>query len=94
MSDKIVRIFDTALSQPEGLLLQALAGVWGVNNGITYLGKMSIGLLFDVSFIDSTDSKRLVILFDEVISYKTLEAGENLQLNTTVKAAVVIANEV
>lgn len=94
MSDKLLQILDTPLSQPDGLLLQALAGIWGTNAGITYLGKMSIGLLFNVSFIDSTDSKRLVVLFDDEISYKILEASETLQLNTNVKAALVLANEV
>ena len=94
MSDKIVRIFDTALSQPEGLLLQALAGVWGVNNGITYLGRLSVGLLFDTKTFESADVKRLVMLFGDTIDYKVLEAGESLELNTNVKAAIVLANEV
>ena len=94
MSDKIVRIFDTALSQPEGLLLQALAGVWGINNGITYLGRLSVGLQFDTKTIDSADIKRLVVLFGDTIDYKVLEAGESLELNTNVKAALVLANEV
>lgn len=94
MSDKIVRIFDTALSQPEGLLLQALAGVWGVNNGITYLGRLSVGLLYDVESLSSADVKRLVVLFGDTVEYRVLEAGESLELNTKVKAALVLANEV
>ena len=94
MSDKIVRIFDTALSQPEGLLLQALAGVWGVNNSITYLGRLSVGLLYDVESVASADVKRLVVLFGDTVEYRVLEAGESLKLNTKVKAALVVANEV
>lgn len=94
MSDKMVRIFDTALSQPEGLLLQALAGVWGVNNGITYLGRLSVGLQFDTKTIASAEVKRLVVLFGDTVDYRILESGESLELNTNVKTALVLANEV